>query len=220
MLDEAEFTIMGFIKGPVCRGNIALNVIEDRFWVMFLKPELHEKSGLDDFLAKQFTNLKLPAAESSNTKILPTLLKYSYKQKKFLDAKQEYLEKTLLKENKTIPFNLVWDGNGKNTNAALTIFRHTDAATVVRGFIGEPPQTAWLIGYPLLERIHYLLVAGFDLYGNVGHQFNSRVYMEFLRREGEQNFLHFLSDESRKFEQKRWYHETKELVNNKVSKGP
>ena len=27
MLDEAQFTIMGFIKGPVCRGSIALSVI-------------------------------------------------------------------------------------------------------------------------------------------------------------------------------------------------
>jgi hypothetical protein len=35
MLDEAQFTIMGFIKGPVCRGQVALNVIEDQFWVFF-----------------------------------------------------------------------------------------------------------------------------------------------------------------------------------------
>ena len=38
MLDEAEFTIMGFIKGPVCRGQMALDVIDDRFWVVFLAP--------------------------------------------------------------------------------------------------------------------------------------------------------------------------------------
>ena len=31
MLDEAEYTIMGFIKGPVCRGQVALNVINDQF---------------------------------------------------------------------------------------------------------------------------------------------------------------------------------------------
>ncbi|MCP5076705.1 MAG: 9-hexadecenoic acid cis-trans isomerase, partial [Psychromonas sp.] len=29
LLDEAYFTISGFIKGPVCRGSIALNVIND-----------------------------------------------------------------------------------------------------------------------------------------------------------------------------------------------
>ena len=31
LLDEAQFTIMNFIKGPVCRGNVALSVIQDRF---------------------------------------------------------------------------------------------------------------------------------------------------------------------------------------------
>ena len=38
MLDEAEFTMMGFIKGPVCRGQVALNVIQDRFWITFVEP--------------------------------------------------------------------------------------------------------------------------------------------------------------------------------------
>ena len=38
MLDEARFTIQGFIKGPVCRGQTALNVIDDHFWVFFCRP--------------------------------------------------------------------------------------------------------------------------------------------------------------------------------------
>lgn len=38
MLDEAQYTVMGFIKGPVCRGQTALNVINDHFWVFFSKP--------------------------------------------------------------------------------------------------------------------------------------------------------------------------------------
>ncbi len=55
-----------------------------------------------------------------------------------------------------------------NQNAALTVFRHFDSATVVKGLVGDEPKTAWVIDYPLLERIHYLLVAGYDVYGNVG----------------------------------------------------
>jgi len=34
----------------------------------------------------------------------------------------------------------------------------------VHGLIGEEPRTSWLINYPLLERIHYLLVAEFDVF--------------------------------------------------------
>ena len=72
------------------------------------------------------------------------------------------------------------------------MLRHFDSASVVQGLLGEQPQTVMLIGYPLLERIHYLLVAGFDVYGSVGHQLTTRLYMDFLRMEGEMNFFAFL----------------------------
>ena len=45
MLDEAQFTIMGFIKGPVCRGQVALNVIDDHFWVVFLS---HDRAAVQE----------------------------------------------------------------------------------------------------------------------------------------------------------------------------
>ena len=35
LLDGAQFSIMNFIKGPVCRSKITLNVIEDQFWLAF-----------------------------------------------------------------------------------------------------------------------------------------------------------------------------------------
>jgi hypothetical protein len=49
--------------------------------------------------------------------------------------------------------------------------------------VGNNPKTAWLLNYQLLERIHYLLVAGFDVFGNVGHQLDARLSMDFLRME-------------------------------------
>ena len=39
LLDEARNTINSFIKGPVCRGQVALNVINDHFWVFFVDPD-------------------------------------------------------------------------------------------------------------------------------------------------------------------------------------
>ena len=74
----------------------------------------------------------------------------------------------------------------------------SDSASVVRGFVGGPPKTAWVIDYALLERIHTLLVSGFDVFGNVGHQLTTRMYMDFLRMEGEANFLVFLPPERRR----------------------
>jgi hypothetical protein len=62
-----------------------------------------------------------------------------------------------------------------------------------------------IIGYPLLERIHYLLVAGFDVFGTISHQLQARLYMDFLRMEGEFNVLALLPVESRKRVRDRWY---------------
>ncbi|HEX6239887.1 MAG TPA: fatty acid cis/trans isomerase, partial [Polyangiales bacterium] len=52
MLEEAEFTMMGFIKGPVCRGQVALDVIEDRFWISFVDPESQVVASEADLLAR------------------------------------------------------------------------------------------------------------------------------------------------------------------------
>src|SRR5262249_51690761 len=60
-------------------------------------------------------------------------------------------------------------------------------------------------GYPLLERIHYLLVAGYDVYGNAGHQLATRMYFDFMRMEGEINFLGLLPRAARQGVRDRWY---------------
>ncbi|MCW9014194.1 MAG: fatty acid cis/trans isomerase [Gammaproteobacteria bacterium] len=204
MLDEAQFTIMGFIKGPVCRGQVALNVIQDHFWVAFLDPDNFSHADYGRFLAENSDNLRLPAAEESNALPLTTWITYSGLQKKYLAAKDKYINNKLTNPA-DITLNRVWNGNTTNSNSALTIFRHFDSASVVKGFIGKDPKTAWIIGYPLLERIHYLLVAGFDVYGNVGHQLNTRLYMDFLRMEGENSFLSFLPARQRIIERDLWY---------------
>ena len=85
------------------------------------------------------------------------------------------------------------------------MFRNFDSAAVEFGLLGDYPETAWIIDFPLFERIHYLLVAGFDVYGNVGHQLNSRLFMDFLRMEGEDNFLAYIPAGSRKEIRDQWY---------------
>ena len=110
-------------------------------------------------------------------------------ERRFLQTKSELLSQRFGSGRRKLDLSLIWDGDGRNRNAALTIFRHFDSASVVQGLVGEPPKTAWVIDYPLFERIYYLLVAGYDVFGNVGHQLNSRLYMDFMRMEGEFNFL-------------------------------
>ncbi|RYY76991.1 MAG: 9-hexadecenoic acid cis-trans isomerase [Gammaproteobacteria bacterium] len=205
MLNEARFTIMNFIKGPVCRGQVALNVIQDHFWVFFFAPKTQTAKGAEQFLADNSKHLELPAEVGNSFLPLTNWLRYSEKQKEYLVAKAKFVNELTEKAGDQ-GLSLIWDGNLRtNNNAALTIFRHNDSASVYQGLIGEPPKTAWVIDYPLLERIHYLLVAGFDVYGNVTHQLLSRVYMDFLRIEGEMNFLSLLPKAAAQKELAYWY---------------
>jgi hypothetical protein len=204
MLDEAQYTIMGFIKGPVCRGPVALNVINDRFWVFFTDPDELNIEEMDNFYATQTENMELPASTANIYNPVSHWRKYAAQQKALLAEKDLFLAENVSKFDGA-GIELVWDGDGRNQNATLTVFRHFDSATVEQGLLGTAPKTAWLIGYSVLERIHYLLVAGYDVYGNAGHQLLTRMYMDFLRMESESNFLLLLPESARIRERAFWY---------------
>jgi len=206
LLDDARFYIEGFIKGPVCRGQVALSVIEDQFWVVFMSPESNLKYLDDDFLNASASYLASPAEREDNFKVLTGKRYYRNLFQKYNQAKQVAFAANDIKTvNIKQAMNYIWDGDGKNPNAALTIFRHSDSASVNYGFIGNYPETAWVLDYSTLERIHYLLVAGYDVYGNLGHQYNTRLYMDFLRTEGEDYFLALLPVKNRIKIRNSWY---------------
>jgi len=206
MLDDAQFFIMGFIKGSVCRGQIALDVIDDHFWVFFMEPDLDINADISEKLVLDKDDFALISAEKSYTPLmtLMTWKKYVGKERRLRSARDDVLLK-YFKSNNALDLSLVWDGDGHNDNVALTIFRHFNSATVEKGLIGDFPKTAWIVGYPLIERIHYLIVAGYDVYGNLGHQLLSRLQMDFLRMEGETIFLMLLPREAREKERQFWY---------------
>jgi len=206
LLDDTQFFIEGFIKGPVCRGQVALNVIEDQFWVFFSAPDKLKVNHDDEYLRELANDFQLPTEKENTLNLLSTWtnywdLQFNYmlkRQKTYMNLPQMELENAL---------SYIWDGSESmdKNNSALTVFRHFDSATVKQGMLGDYPESAWILDYPILERIHYLLVAGYDVYGNIGHQFNTRIYMDFLRMESENTFLAFLPPESRKIERDSWY---------------
>lgn len=209
MIDEAEFTMMGFIKGAVCRGPIALNVIDDHYWVFFLDPDAKTQLHDAEFLYKHAQSLRMPAEASSNARPLATWRRRSKDEEAWAQVKLRALTEDAGGAGDIGP-GMLWDGDGHNGNAALTVFRHFDSASVVQGMVGQDPKTTWVLSYPLFERIHYLLVAGFDVYGNVGHQFATRAYMDFLRMESEFMFLALLPGPARKAERDFWYRDTRQ----------
>lgn len=203
MLDDAQFTLAGFMKGPVCRGQVALNSINDHFWVFFVAPNDKEARFMEQLIDGAAPNLRLPAERDDATGLLAWYT-YARLEKAYLQAKRAVVQK-LGKAGVRPTLADIWDGDGNNPNAALTVFRHFDSASVERGLLGDRPQTAFVMGYPLLERMHYLLSAGFDVYGNVGHQLATRLYMDFLRMESELNFIALLPLKDRQQVLDRWY---------------
>lgn len=204
MLDDVSYFVMGFIKGPVCRGQVALNVVNDHFFIAFTNPETDALSADSEFLSGVSDFLRIPSEKESNLRILKVWAQYRKLQKQYLFARDNYFKKTD-PAGKGRGIDDIWNGDGFNDNALLTVFRHFDSASVVKGFVGKMPTTGWVIDYPLLERIHYLLVAGFNVYGNLGHQAETRIYMDYLRMEGESNFLSFLPKNDRQEIWDSWY---------------
>ena len=213
LLDDSKFFIEGFIKGPVCRGQVALNVIEDNFWVFFMSPDKLRVNNDDEYMATMSNALNLPAEDGNTLNVFSIWTKYWNNQKKYMKARQKDFE-----DSPTISLNqamdFIWDGSDgmDKNNRSLTIYRHFDSATVKQGMLGDYPESAWILDYPILERIHYLLVAGYDVYGNVGHQVNTRIYMDFLRMESENNFLAFMPVKYRTNIQQAWYKGIREDV--------
>ena len=210
LLDDARFFIEGFIKGPVCRGQIALNVIEDQFWVFFVDPRPESITLQPAFLAASEAYLDLPAERGDDSlRLLTTWRDYLKRQQQYLAKKDVLLEQRFADQSAVLDIRnavkVVWDGDGSNPDAALTVFRHFDSASVSNGLVGDYPETAWIIDYPLLERIHYLLVAGFNIFGNATHQLTTRIYMDFLRMEAESHFLLFMPVARRREIHDDWY---------------
>jgi len=203
LLDDAEYFVTGFIKGPVCRGEIATESIRDQFWVVFTKPGHFYPEKVAKALAENNQILGLPGEEGDQIGLMGWR-KFDAFGKQYLKMKDRFID-LLLAKDQGFGLDNIWDGDGENQNAALTIFRHFDSATVTKGLIGDTPLTAWVLDYPIFERLHYLLVAGFNVYGTAGHQVASRTYMDILRQDGEDNFLRFMPAKQRQAIYDSWY---------------
>ena len=203
LLDDAQYFVSGFIKGPVCRGQIALDSVRDQFWVVFIQPGHFYPKQSAAFIAKNEHLLGLPGQQGNQVGLF-AFAKYNDLGKQYLKAKNEYIDQVLPK-NKGFGLADIWDGEGTNQNAALTVFRHLGSATVTQGFIGDTPLTAWVLDYPTFEQLHYLLVAGFNVFGSVGLQIASRTYMDLLRQDAEDTFLRFMPALQRQTIYNLWY---------------
>ena len=190
LLDNSHYILMTFIHGPVCKGQIALNVIDDQFWVMFLNPDHDLSVRYPGFLKLHSDKLRMPIEEGSDPGFFSVLAnKYRKSEVEFYKVREEYYTSHYYAG---LGYDSIWKGNIASDAPILSIYRHFDSASVHKGVLGNLPKTMWVFDYPLLERVYYALVAGFDVYGTAGHQLAVRLYMDGLRVEGESYFLDYM----------------------------
>ena len=203
LLDNIQYFLMTFIHGPVCKGQIALNVIDDQFWVMFMDPD-HDLSVTNPgFLRLYRDKLRMPIEQGSDLGIFSALKdEHRAAATEFYRTRQDYYAAL---NYAGLGYDSIWQGNRATDAPLLTVYRHFDSASVHKGALGNLPKSLWVLDYPLLERIYYALVAGFNVYGTAGHQLALRLYMDELRVEGESNFLAFLPPATRQELMQSWY---------------
>ena len=208
LLDNSHYIVMTFIRGPVCRGQIALNVIRDHFWVIFQDPQ-HDISVLHpEFLLHEASNLAMPIEKTTKGLLQTFTNRYRKQYLQYFKDKEKLIQKEFPQGQGE---ESIWRGNTKEDSPLLTIYRHFNSSSVQHGAVGRLPRTAWVIDYPQFERIYYSLVAGYDVFGNLSHQANIRRYMDYLRGEGEMNFLTYMPQKKRLSMFKSWYINDKDV---------
>jgi len=205
LLDTAQYTVMTFIRGPVCRGQVATNVIDDQFYVLFQDPDSDLSVTDPAYLAKVTPYLALTGEPKGAIGALTDLLEHKDDRNKYIRIRGEYYRK---RQPGGPGLDDIWDGDGTNTNAALTVFRNFDNAMVTKGLVGAVSKTIWVMDYPMLERTYYELVVNYDVFGSAGHQAETRLYFDLIRSGAEDNFLHFMPPGVRAAMRESWYQGT------------
>jgi hypothetical protein len=202
LLDTAQYFVMTFIRGSVCAGQIATNVIEDQFFVLFQDPESDLSVTDPAYMADILPHMVLVPQQEGLLLSYPDWKDRLHQMNKYNELRGKYYRKL---EPQGRSLDDIWDGDGSNGNAALTVFRNFDNAMVSKGFVGADSKTVWVMDYPMLERTYYLLVVNFDVFGSLATQAETRLYFDLMRANGENNFLHFMPPQVRTSMRDSWY---------------
>lgn len=208
LLDSAAYFVDTFIRGPVCNGQLATDVIRDRFWTLFQAPD-QDLFVIDAaYQQKVLQLLAVPGVQDDIREFVVEWPRYKKNNNLYMSHRQQgYAEKWPQGPD----FEHIWNGEGNNASAAQTIFRHHNNAKVTTGLAGSTPRTMWVMDYPLLERSYYVLVANFNVFGNVAHHALTRMYFDLIRNGAEQNLLRFIPSEQRTGLIKNWYQDAAQL---------
>ncbi len=186
LIENSSVIVGGITQGPVCLGQAATYAVKDHFWVYFIDPD-HDISVLEPRLGLESWETLMDRSPFGNARY-----------------EEAYAETLQRRFPKGYTMDAVWDGDGTNPNAWLTILRHESNTWVLTGRQGGIPRSQWLIGYSGFERIYYDTVAHFEYWGSDIGKLETLGFFNFLRQEFEDNFLLLLPEDSRKEIRQRW----------------
>jgi hypothetical protein len=186
ILENAEVMVGGITYGPVCNGQTATYAVKDQFWVFFLDPA-HDPSVQEPLLGLSSAKPLMDRSVFGNAAYLHA----------FAATKARL-------EPKGWSLDAIWDGDGDNENAWLTVLRHETNVSVLKGARGGMPRSLWLVSYAGFERMYYDTVAGFAYWEGDPKKLETLVFFNFLRQSFEDNFLLLLPEHYREAIRDTW----------------
>ncbi len=186
LLRYAETITSGVIYGPVCNGQTATYAVKDHFWVFFVDPAA-DPSVQDPKLGLDSWDKMMDRSVFGNAT--------------YVEAYNEALA-GLRPQGWDI--DAIWDGDGDNPNAWLTVMRHDTNVSVMTGGRGGTPRTLWLMTYSGLERMYYDTVADFEYWAGDPSKLETLLFFNYLRQEFEDNFLMLLPAGAREAVRNTW----------------
>ena len=190
MIENSRLIFQSFGRGPICLTQAATYAVNEYYWIWFLRPEsdpsvYDPQLGLDSydtFFDKGGIVTGLP------------FIGTKYDEPKYRVA----FEKTLRKlKPEGLGIEDIWDGDGNNPNAWLTVHRHqasTDATTGRERPITGMPRAVWLMSYANFERMYYNAAAYYRYWGSLKHQNDTFNWQTFTRTEAEDLYVSLFAD--------------------------
>jgi hypothetical protein len=158
---------------------VATDVIDDQFYVLFQDPDADLSITDPAYLASVEPYLVLTPESERLVALVPNWERRKHERDEYIILRGKAYREW---QPDGPSLQAIWDGDGSNDNAALTVFRNFDNATVTRGFVGAIPKTLWVMDYPMLERTYYELVVNFNVFGGESGRDAPVLRSDSLRR--------------------------------------
>lgn len=201
LIENSRFIWESIFRGSSCRSSLAINVIPDRFIQGFLDPKSDLSVTDPNFLEEAAPYLALPA-ESEAKLFVKGYTYYKRAQIKYTELRERYYRAAY---PEGLSIKDVWDGDGYNKNAVITVARNNEGGSTLLGMIGGVPKESGILDYPLFERLHYNLTTNWDVWGATSYIIKTRIYTDNIRQEAGDVLLSFLPNPFRQNLRKTWY---------------